>query len=147
MTRISLENRAAFITFAAGMKKIFSTITVFLYFAMSCGIIVNLHYCMGSFQSYDLYTSVKKSCDRCGMPLDKKHGCCKDEIKIIKLQNDQRTTQLSYDFRKIETPVIVPTGFIAASINKIDGLSDSYQYPPPLLTDGDIYLQHCVFRI
>ena len=71
------------------MKKVLASISVLIYFAMTCGVIVNLHYCMGRVQSVDFYGEEKKVCDKCGMSLDNTHGCCKEEIKILKLQDDQ----------------------------------------------------------
>ena len=129
------------------MKKVVASISVLIYFAMTCGVIVNLHYCMGRVQSVDFYGTEKKICDKCGMSLDKAHGCCKEEVKIIKLQNDQNKSQVSFSIKNIVSAVTIPSEFIVASVYNAD---KSFQYndqSPPLLNGQDTYLQNCVFRI
>jgi hypothetical protein len=114
---------------------------------MTCGIIVNLHYCMGRVQSFEFYGVEKKVCDVCGMSLKNTHGCCKEEVKVLKIQDDQNRAQLSYSIKSIDVPMIVPSGFIVASINNTDGIAYFDDHSPPLLTEQDIYLHNCVFRI
>ena len=147
MRKIRYKNLPLIIIFTIGMKKILSTITVFFYLAMSCGIMINLHYCMGRVQSVDFYAAEKKTCGKCGMPLDKSHGCCKDEVKIFKLQSDQNKASASYSIKNIDLPAIVPSDFIAASFYNIDKSLHYYDHSPPLLAEQGIYLQNCVFRI
>src|SRR5574338_1116112 len=123
------------------MKKLLYIITVFLYVTMSCGVIVNLHYCMGRYQSFDLYTAQKNECGKCGMPLDKSHGCCKDEVKIVKLQTDQNTSTVSFTIKTAESPAAVPSDFIAVSVITSDKLQHRADHAPPELSDQDVYLQ------
>ncbi|MBA2250332.1 MAG: hypothetical protein H0W12_09080 [Chitinophagaceae bacterium] len=66
------------------MKKLFLTVLAFVYLAVSSGISLNVHYCMGKFSSIDL--SHNDKCSKCGM----KTGfgrCCNDEFKIVKLSD------------------------------------------------------------
>ncbi len=129
------------------MKKILSGITILLYVVMSCGVMINLHYCMGRFQSFDLYSVEKNDCSKCGMPMNKAHGCCKDEVKIVKLQDDQNKSTVSYEIKNVETPVIIPSGFIAAFVINPNIWLQQEVHSPPLLTGQDACLLHCVFRI
>lgn len=147
MTKISLENLVICTIFIPEMKKLLAVITVFLYVTMSCGVIVNLHYCMGRYQSFDLYSSEKNDCGKCGMPMDKSHGCCKDEVKIVKLQDDQNTSTVSYTIKNVEAPTIIPSDFIEASAITPDKLQKQEDHSPPELSNQDIYLNNCVFRI
>jgi hypothetical protein len=129
------------------MKKLLYIITVFLYVTMACGVVINLHYCMGRYQSFDLYTAQKNECGKCGMPMDKSHGCCKDEVKIVKLQDDQNTSTVSYTIKNVEAPTIIPSDFIEASAITPDKLQKQEDHSPPELSNQDIYLNNCVFRI
>ena len=129
------------------MKKVLASISVIVYFVMTCGVVVNLHYCMGRVQSIDFYGAEKKICDKCGMSLDNTHGCCKEEVKILKLQDDQNKAQVSYSIKSIDVVATIPSDFIVATINNIERTSHFDNHSPPLLTKQDTYLQNRVFRI
>lgn len=129
------------------MKKVLASISVLIYFAMTCGVIVNLHYCMGRVQSFEFYGTEKKVCDVCGMSLKNTHGCCKEEVKILKLQDDQNKSQVSHSLKGVEVTVTIPSDFIVASIYKVERTSHLNDHSPPLITEEDTYLQNCVFRI
>ena len=129
------------------MKKLLASISVIVYFVMTCGVIVNLHYCMGRVQSIDFYGAEKKICDKCGMSLDNTHGCCKEEVKILKLQSDQNKAHATYSFKGIDIVATTPSDFIVATINNIERTTRFNDHSPPLLTEQDTYLQNCVFRI
>jgi hypothetical protein len=129
------------------MKKALASISVVIYFAMTCGVIVNLHYCMGRVQSFEFYGTEKKVCDVCGMSLKNTHGCCKEEVKILKIQDDQNKAHASYSIKSIDVPAIIPSDFIVASIYNPETTTYFDDHSPPLLTKQDTYLQNCVFRI
>jgi hypothetical protein len=129
------------------MKKVLASITVFFYFIVSCGVVINLHYCMGHYQSFTLFEAKSKECGKCGMHIDDNNGCCRDEVKIIKLQDDQNSTFVSYTIQGVDATVITPSEFIAASVFNIEGSLHYNNHSPPLLTQQDTYLQNCVFRI
>ena len=129
------------------MKKLVATISVLTYFVMTCGVIVNLHYCMGRVQSMEFYGSTKNFCNKCVMPLEDSKGCCKEEVKILKLQDDQNKAQISFSIKNIVTAVTIPSEFIIASVYNENRSSDHNVNPPPLLAKQDTYLQNCVFRI
>lgn len=53
--------------------------------ATSSGTVLSLHYCMGDFASVSIGHKDKKGCDKCGM---ENKGCCHDDVKVIKLDNN-----------------------------------------------------------
>ncbi len=53
--------------------------------AASSGTVLSLHYCMGDFASVSIGHKDKKGCDKCGM---ENKGCCHDDVKVIKLDNN-----------------------------------------------------------
>ena len=128
------------------MKKIISTITVFLYFAVTCGIMVNFHYCMDRYSSFKLYAPADEKCDLCGMNT-KNHGCCRDEVKILKLQDDQKTSEVVFSFYNVTPLEIIPSEFICSAFFSVPVSEHFNNHSPPLLTMQDTYLQNCVFRI
>ena len=74
-------------------------------------------------------------------------GCCRDEVKIVKLQVDQHVSDVVFNFREINPDVIIPSEFFTSSFYDIEASTHLKDHPPPLLTEQDTYLQNCVFRI
>lgn len=81
------------------------------------------------------------------MPKDKSHGCCKDEVKIVKLLDDQNISTVSFSVKNVEAPSMMPSEFMAASFVIPDHVQTQKNYIPPDLSDQEVYLQNCVFRI
>ncbi len=132
------------------MKKFAVIIVAILYFAVSSGVIVNMHYCMNRFASADVgYATSQKDCGTCGMHKEKSHGCCHDEVKLVKIDDDQnKGSQFVVDWTTVKAPVAVPSQFIAASfIQTGEPATNLPGDSPPLLHGQDTYLQLCVFRI
>lgn len=132
------------------VKKIAVTILAVIYFAVGSGVIVNIHYCMNRFASADLgFTASQKECGKCGMHKDKSHGCCHDEVKLVKIEDDQiKSLQLAFDFTSVKAVTTIPSLFIATSFYN-DNEEGSYHtdHSPPLINQQDTYLQNNVFRI
>ena len=131
------------------MKKASVILLAILYFAVSSGMIVNLHYCMNRFASADFsLVSGKTQCDKCGMYKAKSHGCCHDEVKLVKLQDDQnRESGVLFDFSVSRLLATVPSPYIVTSFFNADETNHHKIHWPPLLSQQDAYLQNCVFRI
>jgi hypothetical protein len=127
------------------MKQILASFAVFIYFAFVTGVMVNSHFCMDRFDSFRLYKTTSDRCGRCGMHTDKK-GCCHDEITIIKLQDDHKTSSFSFDLKNLDPIVTDLPEFIALEMSN-DRSIDHLSHSPPLLSMQDTYLQNRVFRI
>jgi hypothetical protein len=128
------------------MKKSIATILLVLYVAFSTGVVVNFHYCMDSFDSLGLGASKSDYCGVCGMHKSKANECCKDELKIFKIEDDQQTSAFSFKLS-------APDAFVAALPvwNETIVARSTHQlylhtHSPPL-SEQDTYLQNCVFRI
>ena len=130
------------------MKKLVASIVLVCYLAVSCGVVINSHYCMHRLASTKLFVSAKTVCGKCGMHNKKSNGCCHDEVKLVKLQQDQNKVPItSYDIPFMEAVVTVPSSFIAAATYNIDEKSHFHNHSPPLISAQDTYLQINVFRI
>lgn len=130
------------------MKKIIASISFLCYFAVSSGIIINSHYCMKRLVSTHLFEAKAKVCGNCGMGMHKSNGCCHDEVKVVKLVQDQNTIAIdSYNIPAIEPLVIIPSQFITASFQNTNEQRHFHNHSPPLLSAQDIYLRNNVFRI
>ena len=129
------------------MKKVLASITVFFYFIVSCGVVINLHYCMGDFQSFQLYSVKSDECGKCGMHMDDENDCCKDEVKIIKLEDKQNRVNINYSIQGLESDNQSTSDFITASLLNRKDFFYYNTHSPPLISQQDTYLQNCVFRI
>lgn len=128
------------------MKKLFASILLLVYFTVSIGFVVSIHYCMNKVDSVQLGDTSSDECMKCGMHIEDSGGCCKDDVKMVKLQSDQA-------FAKITAPDfsfhLLPQTFSESD------LFTSYQSPEerhplahgPPLSEQDTYLQNCVFRL
>jgi hypothetical protein len=128
------------------MKKIIASFTVIVYFAFACGVMVNYHYCMDSFDSFRLYKAASDKCRTCGMQTNG-HGCCHDEVKIVKLQGDYQTSSASFAFENMQPAVTTASEFLVAGLLNEDITVNKTDHSPPLLSEQDVYLQNRVFRI
>ena len=130
------------------VKKLVTSIALVCYLAVSCGVVINYHYCMNRLASTQLFVSEKKFCDKCGMHTKKSNGCCHDEVKVVKLLQDQNTISgFSYNLPSIDATINIPSEFIDAAFYNIDEQRHFHNHSPPLLSAQDTYLQINVFRI
>jgi hypothetical protein len=130
------------------MKKIAVPILLICYLAVSTGVIVNFHYCMNRLASTELFAGESKHCGKCGMQTDESHGCCHDEVKIVKMDGDQNiTASISFNLPVIEALFHQVSDFMVASFYNVPGATRYQNHPPPLISAQDTYLQNGVFRI
>jgi hypothetical protein len=130
------------------MKKTIASLAFVCYLAVTSGVIVNFHYCMNRLAATQLFAAKNEVCPTCGMKIKKEHGCCRDEVMIVKMEVDQKSTpNFVFELPAIDAFGQVPSQFIAASFTNIDEKRHFHNHSPPLLTDRDRYLQNCVFRI
>ena len=128
------------------MKKGIAAILLVLYVAFSTGVVISFHYCMNDLDSLQLGNVKTEVCGNCGMHTTDANGCCNDEVKIFKIQDDQQASAISFKF---SAPEVVVTPF--AVWNEPSYINSTHQlflnnHSPPL-SKQDSYLQNCVFRI
>jgi hypothetical protein len=129
------------------MKKFAASILLVLYFVVSSGFTVNLHYCMDKFHSWELGATEKDSCEKCGMTTQKSNGCCRDEVKVMKLQQDQVSAATAiYQFSAPAIPASFVPEFLLPVIKTVSIQEDRIN-GPPIISKQDIYLNNCVFRL
>ena len=130
------------------MKKITVVILLFCYLAASAGVIVNYHFCMDRLASAKLFEKKSKKCGKCGMHLENSKGCCRDEMTIIKMEDDQKISEnFSFSLPALEPLSHQPSDFIITSFYNAP-LTWHYQsHAPPLISGQDTHLRNSVFRI
>jgi len=130
------------------MKKAVAIIALASYLLVTTGVVINYHYCMKRLASTQVFGSAKTFCGKCGMHTKKSNGCCRDEVKVMKLQTDQNSfSAIALSIPPIENIVITPSEFIAALSYNTSEQKHFHNHSPPLLSAQDTYLQISVFRI
>jgi hypothetical protein len=130
------------------MKKALTTIVLTCYLAVSSGVIINFHYCMNRLASTELFALKGERCGKCGMHTEASDGCCRDEVKVVKMDDDQKITpDFAFHLSALEAPVQKPSEFIITSFVNAPASRHFLNHSPPLLSLQDSYLQNSVFRI
>jgi len=128
------------------MNKGIAAILLVLYVAFSSGVVLSFHYCMDTFDSVQLGANKSDYCGICGMHKEKGNECCKDEVKIFKIQDDQQTSAISFKF---STPDAIVTDMPVWNETTLISTTQQlflHTHSPPL-SKQDTYLRNCVFRI
>lgn len=128
------------------MKKLATTILLLIYFVVSTGFVVSVHFCMDELNSIELGEVTDSECNQCGMIIKDSDGCCKDEVKVMKMQVDQNLAKLV----KISFPIPLITSFstqfLFTPLVSDASANEPVAHGPPL-SKQDTYLQNSVFRI
>ena len=128
------------------MKKLIAITLMLIYFTVTTGFTVSMHYCMNELESAKIGAPETEVCNKCGMETN--DGCCRSEVKVIKLQQDQSQAFFTF-FNFSFTPTITATGnyIFSSTINNGDEDVANCAHAPPFINRKDTYLVNCVFRI
>lgn len=127
------------------MKRLAAICLSLVYLAMVSGVVVNTHYCMGKVASVAIGHSDSDRCDDCGMA---NTGCCKDEVKVLKVSDTHSASSAHIQFEKFE-PLQSSINFDAdlAFSSMVAGQTIIDKGPPLVLDGRDHCILHRVFRI
>lgn len=126
------------------MKKVLASIILLVYFTVSTGFVVSLHYCMDRFNSAQLGHSDAVKCDNCGM--HKGEGCCHDDVKMVKLSLSHIAGQM-LAFSADAPSVALEHSFhfpLPAALPAVTGVETRQGAPPG---QPPAYLRYRVFRL
>jgi len=135
-------------TFAT-VKRILTILLAFVYLLVSSGLIKELHHCMGKLAGSSVSFFGKQQndkCDNCGME-DKRSDCCKDEVKLVKIQDSHKQVSADYTAVPPIAEAEISSPFLAFDIfnNSRDIVSSGHH--PPAISQPPRCVLHCVFRI
>lgn len=129
------------------MKKLIAAISLLVYFTATSGVVINSHYCMKKLVSVHLFENQSAECGLCGMDMHDNSGCCRDEVKVVKLVQDQVKIPVTF-FEFAASPLITNhSDFFAAVILISEKQPYRINHSPSLLSEQDTWLQNNVFRI
>lgn len=129
------------------MKKVFAFVIALIYLAVSSGIVVEIHHCMGTVTGASLGAAVvSNTCGNCGM-VKGSNKCCKDEVKLVKLQDAQKVSNGAW---QINIPTVIIHHSDYNNTDPVIGLT-AFNMPvvhaPPGHVTTSRCILHCVFRI
>ena len=82
------------------------------------------------------------------MHMSDAHGCCRDEVQVVKMDDDQRpTAAIDLAIPSFEPVVYVPSAFIATSFYNFNEHRSAAFHSPPVFPSQDICVETGVFRI
>jgi len=131
------------------MTRFLVTILAALYLTASTGVTVHMHYCMGSLVGLGLTPQDSDHCSECGMKKgESEHGCCSDEEKQIKIEEDQKRTSAGTWHNALQS-VLAVAHFPAAAphIYQPEAENLTPLRSPPRSWPLPLHIKHCVFRI
>lgn len=130
------------------MKKFIVAILAILYLSTSMGATIQLHYCMGRLVDWGMARNDNSKCSNCGMEKKGHKGCCKDEYKLIKNENDQKISESFTQLSKI-TSEIAQINFPDYSIKLANAFAIEFPKTnsPPRSCQTPINILNCVFLI
>jgi hypothetical protein len=129
------------------MKKFLTIAVAFIYLAISSGLILEIHYCMGkeAGSSVKFAGNATPRCGKCGME-NGPHKCCHNELKLIKVQDSHQQVSLDYQCQAPEAPVQeynVPDLLFHFNASA----STFADHSPPSSPPRSLCILNCVFRI
>lgn len=128
------------------MKKIYIGILALVYMAVSSGIAMELHYCMGDKAGMELYGSSSDKCGKCGMT-DKDTGCCHDEFKFYKISDSHKTVSNDIDLSAMQFAVLNDYNIYNWQMPDNAALTAVNNHSPPDYTAPSACIMNCVFRL
>jgi hypothetical protein len=126
------------------LKKAITLFVAVAYLMLTSGIVVDLHYCMGKLSAIDFRHNTGKACDRCGM---QGNDCCRDELKVVKLDDSHQQAFVSATTELAQAPVLLLSkSWQSQSAPKAPAVSP-HQFSPPDCASRSALPLLCVFRI
>ena len=128
------------------MKKVFALLLAVLYLAVSTGLAVEIHHCMGEITDISITASNTKDCSTCGMEKGS-NKCCKDELKFVKLQDAYKLVNVDY---KVSIPECnLPTRYFLSTATGHYPVSTKRgnSHDPPYISTNSLCILNSTFRI
>lgn len=130
------------------MKKFIFLIATFAYFTSISGATIYIHQCMGKVVDWTFQSDDKSECDKCGMHKNASHDCCKDEIKILKVNADQKHAENIAPVFKI-SDVLLPVAWLMVNHQLLPDPGQKNYLVDNFIsaTPPDLNILYCNFRI
>ncbi len=127
------------------MKKTLAILLSVVYLAVTSGVAMTVHYCMGEVAAVGIGHSESDKCGDCGM---EKSGCCHDDFKIVKISDYHGSPSQPLLTLKSDGTAIPIHCFDRETIFAFTSLHQRPTSHAPPGPDGrSLCILHCVYRI
>ena len=129
------------------MKKIFVIFFTLIYLGFSSGLVLEIHHCLGTVADFSLGKDHSEStCGKCGMEKGD-NGCCRDELKFVKLQDSHKLVQADFSLPVPVVLISITYYLFYQDIKNLPVIDEYNIHSPPLLAGASQNIKNCVFRI
>ncbi len=132
------------------MKGFVAAILAVIYISTSTGANIHMHYCMGELADWGLGHNNSKTCGNCGMEKseEKDNGCCKDEHKFVKNDNDHKTAE-TFVINLANQVIDLPIEYLSVFDIPVSFVTEKYpvSHAPPRSNGVAVYIRNCSFLI
>lgn len=127
------------------MKKALAILLSVVYLAVTSGVAMTVHYCMGEVAAVGIGHNESDKCGDCGM---ENSGCCHDDFKIVKVSDYHGTPgQPSSTFKADWTAAPAPSFDRSAKTVFVAASKRPSSHAPPDAGGPSLCILHCVYRI
>ncbi len=134
------------------LKRILTITLLFVYVAITTGLVVEMHYCMGKringSVSLVRYHDDEHTCGKCGMVVADDSKCCHNEIAIIKVSDNHQPISYHFD---IKPTIVTAFEFFAPQQNWAAYNNNNNRVfissSPPGIQQVSLQALYSVFRI
>lgn len=130
------------------MKKFLFLIATFAYFTSISGATIYIHECMGKVVDWTFQADEKSKCDNCGMHKNAANDCCKDDIKVLKVNAEYKQSENVSPVFKI-SDVLLPVTYLFVDRQLLPKITKE-KYPINNFvspTPYDLSILYCNFRV
>ncbi len=103
---------------------------------------------MGELIELGISHSKDEVCSNCGMKESESNGCCKDKQQFLKIDKEQKTSNVSYKLPQFTSDALIHTSFELSSVY-VPSLMEEHPLAkaPPRWQNLLLFIRNCVFRI
>ena len=107
-----------------------------------------IHHCMDRIVDWDFKKNDLERCSTCSMENDAGNNCCKDEIKILKIDKDDRHPETAGNQQNFKD-VILPIAYFAIHYQFLPVLNKEFPLEDFALNDTvpDLCILNCTYLI
>jgi hypothetical protein len=127
------------------LKNLATILTAVLYLAMTTGMVLSAHYCMGDLAEISLGHDTTEKCADCGMD---NNGCCHDDVKVFRITDAHGPSGSLTINKMVDYRAFIPTPPSLIEVVQIQFQRAPELIPDPPEPDGiSLCIRHAVFRI
>lgn len=121
------------------MKKLLHIFLLTIYLPAALGVGFNVHYCGGEVESVEVFSYTDHGC----ICHDTETGCCNDDWKFVKLDDNSQRTQpgVSFNFSPVSLFIQPIEQSDLSHVIALHEIGATYSHGPPVIYNNPVYLR------